>query len=180
MKKSKKFILVFSAFVLVLTITIIGIFSFANRKPDRPVTNLEFWIGDNADAVDFSGYTEKYGLFGGREYYGTGYVPTVDENGMTINPEHCVIYTVTSYPDYSSNKKHITGIYITDPAIAFYGVSLHSSFQEFKSLMKKQGFKITGSNEAHCTAEKGKYSVTLTKDYIRIRADVSNILGIQF
>lgn len=180
MKKSKKFILVLFVFVLVFAIAIIGIFSFVNRKPDRPVTDLEFWIGDNVDAVDFSGYTEKYGLFGGREYYGTGYVPTVDENGMTIDPEHCVIYTVTSYPDYSSNEQHITGITITDPSVEFYGVSLNISHNDFDRLMKAQGFRITTENGNRHTAKKGKYSVIFTKDCIRIRADVSNIFGIQF
>ena len=114
MMKSKKIKIIVSALVLVFIV--IGLFLFANRKPSRPVTNLEFWIGENVDEVDFSGFQEKYGLFGGREYYGTDYVPTFDEDGMTIDPEHCVIYTVTSYPDYSSNEQHITGITITDQA----------------------------------------------------------------
>lgn len=176
--KSKKIKIIVSALVLVFIV--IGLFLFANRKPSRPVTNLEFWIGENVDEVDFSGFQEKYGLFGGREYYGTGYVPTFDEDGMTIDPEHCVIYTVTSYPDYSSNEQHITGITITDPAIEFYGISLNSSHKEFERLIKKQGFKITNTGVSNHTAEKGKYSVIFTKDCIRIRADISNILGIQF
>lgn len=178
MMKSKKIKISVSALVLVFII--VGLFLFANRKPDRPVTNLEFWIGENVDGFDFSGFQEKYGLFGGREYYGTGYVPIFDEDGMTIDPEHCVIYKVTSFPDYSSRKQHITGITITDPSIEFYGISLNSSHKEFEHLIKKHGFKITDTNANHHTAEKGKYSVIFTKDCIRIRADVSNILGFQF
>ncbi len=178
MKKSMK--VLFS--VLALAVVLIGIlvFVFVNRKPNPPATNLEFWIGENVDDFDFSGYQEKYGLFGGREYYGTGYVPTHDDGGMQIDPEHCVIYTVTSFPDYSSGKSHITRIYITDPAIEFYGISLNSTHEDFERLMKKQGFEITATSANHCTAEKGKYSVTFTKDYIQIRVDVSNVLGIQF
>ena len=176
MKKSKKVLFC----ILALAIVVIGILVFVNRKPARPTTNLEFWIGDNVDEVDFSGYQEKYGLFGGREYYGTGYVPTQDEGGMQTNPELCVIYTVTSFPDYSSGKSAVTRIYITDPSVEFYGISLKSSFEDFERLIKKQGFEITRSGETHCTAEKGKYSVTFTKEYIQLRADVSNILGIQF
>ena len=175
MKKSRKFLVFISAFVLVC----ICVFVFANRKPHRPVTNLEFWIGDNVDDVDFSGHTEKFGLFGGREFYGTGYIPTLDGNRQ-VDPEHCVIYTVTSYPDYSSEKSAVTGIYITDPSVEFYGVSLNSSHKEFEKLMKKQGFKITDTNFNHHTAKKGKYSVIFSKDSIRIRVKVHNIFGIQF
>ena len=176
MKKSKKIILSVIAFVLVVS----GIFIYANRKPTRPVTNLEFWIGDNVDDVDFSGYEIKPGLFGGREYYGTGYVPTITGKGKQTDPEHCVIYTITAYPDYSSNKSHITGITITDPAIEFYGISLNSSHKEFETLMKKQGFKITNTGVSNHTAEKGKYSVIFTKECIRIRVKVSNFFRVQF
>lgn len=176
MKKSTKVLVSVAAFVFVISCIIV----YANRKPSRPVTNLEFWIADNVDEVDFSGFQEKFGLFGGREYYGTGYVPAIDEDGMTIDPERCVIYTVTSFPDYSSNKQHITHITITDPAVEFYGISLNSSFQEFESLIRKYGFKITDSGARFRTAERGKYSVTFTDEYIRIRVEVSNIFGFQF
>lgn len=178
MKKNKRNTLVVSALVLIFIV--IGLFLFANRKPSRPDTSLEFWIGDRVDDSTFSGYQEKGGLFGGREFYGTGYVPTFDEDGMTVDPEHCVIYTVTAYPDYSSNKRYITGITITDPAVEFYGISLNSSHKEFEELMKKQGFKITDTNYNHHTAKKGKYSVIFSKDCIRIKVKVSNFLGIQF
>ncbi len=176
MKKSKKVFVFVVAFVFVISCIIV----YVNRKPNRPVTNLEFWIGDNVDEADFSDFQEKFGLFGGREYYGTGYVPAFDEDGMTIDPERCVIYTVTSFPDYSSGKRHVTGIYITDPAVAFYGISLNSSHKEFEELIKKQGFKITDTNANHHTAKRGKYTILFTKDSIRIKVKVSNLLGIQF
>jgi hypothetical protein len=82
--------------------------------------------------VDFSDYQEKFGLMGGREYYGSGYIPTTNENGEQIDPEHCVIYTVTSYPDYSSGKSHITRIAITDPAVELFGLTLNSSKNDIK------------------------------------------------
>jgi len=176
MKKPKKVLILIAAFALVLS----GVFVFVNRKPSRPTTNLEFWIGDKVNETSFSDYQEKYGLFGGREYYGTGYIPAQDKNGMQIDPEHCVIYTVTAYPDYSSKKKHITGIYITDPTVEFYSISLNSSFEEFDRLMKKQGFRITDTDTNYRRAEKGKYSVTFTNRDIRIRVEVRNIFSIQF
>ena len=147
---------------------------------DLPGANLEFWIAENVDKVDFSKHQIKYGMMGGTEYYGTGYVPTVDEHGQQVDPEHCVIYTVTSYPDYSDKEQHITGIYITDPVISFYGISLNSSFDDFERLITQQGFQITDSNENSRTAQKGKYSITFTKEWIRIRVEVENKYGIIF
>ncbi|MBR3879645.1 MAG: hypothetical protein IKJ24_05960 [Clostridia bacterium] len=147
---------------------------------DLPGANLEFWIAENVDKVDFSKHQIKYGMMGGTEYYGTGYVPTVDEHGQQVDPEHCVIYTVTSYPDYSDKEQHITGIYITDPEIRFYGIGLNSSFDDFERLITQQGFEITRSNENSRTAEKGKYSITFTKEWVRIRVDVENKYGIIF
>ena len=146
----------------------------------QPITKLEFWIAENVDDVDFSKYQIKYGMMGGTEYYGTGYVPTVDEYGQQVDPEHCVIYTVTSYPDYANKEQHITHIYITDPKIEFYGITLNSSFEDFEYYIQNQGFTITHSNENSRTAKKGKYSVTITKEWIRIRVEVENKDGIIF
>ena len=151
-----------------------------NNNLSQPITNLEFWIAENVDDVDFSKYQIKYGMMGGTEYYGTGYVPTVDEYGQQVDPEHCVIYTVTSYPDYANKEQHITHIYITDPKIEFYGITLNSSFEDFEYYIQSQGFEITHSNENSRTAEKGKYSVTITKEWIRIRVEVENKDGIIF
>ena len=151
-----------------------------NDTLNKPETALEFWIAENVDGVDFSKYQIKYGLMGGTEYYGTGYVPTVDEHGQQIDPEHCVIYTVTSFPDYSDKEQHVTRIYITDPEVEFYGITVNSSFEDFENKIKAQGFEITTSNEHHRTAEKGKYSISITKEWIRIRVKVENKEGIIF
>ena len=147
---------------------------------DLPGANLEFWIAENVDKVDFSKHQIKYGMMGGTEYYGTGYVPTVDEHGQQVDPEHCVIYTVTSYPDYSDKEQYITGIYITDPVISFYGISLNASFDDFERLITQWGFQITISNENSRTAEKDNCSVTFTKEWIKIRVEVENKYGIIF
>ena len=151
-----------------------------NDTLSKPETALEFWIAENVDGVDFSKYQIKYGMMGGTEYYGTGYAPTVDEYGQQVDPKHCVIYTVTSYPDYSDKEQHVTSIYITDPEIELYGITLNSSFEDFESKIKVQGFEITTSNEYYRTAEKGKYSISITKEWIRIRVKVENKEGIIF
>ena len=172
----KRIVLLFlSLFILISFVVCSG------SVPRRSDTDLEFWIAENVDDVDLSQYTEKYGLMGGREYYGSGYVPTVDENGEQIDPEHCVIYTVTSYPDYLSEKKHITRITITDPTVAVYGLTLNSSEADIRSVMEKEGFKLKEyENSYGSTYVKGKFSFHFTEECMRISVDVSNIMGIQF
>ena len=151
-----------------------------DTPPTQPNTNLEFWIAENVDTVDFSKLQEKYGMFGGREYYGTDYVPTIDENGQQVDPEYCVIYTVTSYPDYSDKEQHITGIYITDPNVEFYGITLSCSFEEFTELIQLQGYKITESSEKTVSARYGEVWITFTAEWIRIGVEVTNDQGIIF
>jgi len=147
----------------------------------RPETDLEFWIAENVDNVDFSEHEPKYGIMGGREYYGSGYVPTVDENGEQRDPEQCVIYTVTSYPDYSSGKSHITRILITDPTVKVYGLTFNSSKEDIKSTMESNGFKLKEyENSNGQRFEKGKFYIRFSEKSIVISANVTNILGIQF
>ncbi|MBO4983841.1 MAG: hypothetical protein J6D23_07255 [Clostridia bacterium] len=147
----------------------------------QPQTNLEFWIAENVDNVDFSDYQIKYGMMGGTEYYGTGYIPEVDENRQQTDPKHCVLYTVTSYPDYSSKTLHITYISITDPSIEFYGLSLNSTQEEIRYQMEeKQGFAIEKLGDNTLIARKGDYTFSFSKDIIRISVNVTNKEDIVF
>ena len=152
-----------------------------NSGLSEPESNLEFWIGENVDEVDFSQYQEKYGLMGGREYYGTGYVPTLDEEGQQLDPEYYVVYTITSYPDYASKTKHITGITITDPSIKIYGLSINSSKEDIKLIMgTNEGFEIEEVGEDTLIARKGDYTFCFSSKAITIRVEVTNKMGIVF
>ena len=162
---------------LLLPLIIVLIFYISNWIPKKD-TNLEFWIAENVENVDFTNYQEKFGLMGGREYYGTGYVPTTNENGEQVDPVECVIYTVTAYPDYISNISHITSIYITDPSVTVYGLTLTSSADEVKTIMKSNGFKK--SKDRNNTYTKGKVSISFSEEFIRINVKVSNLFRIQF
>ena len=148
-----------------------------NRIPPKD-TNLEFWIAENVDNVDFSNYQEKYGLMGGREYYGTGYVPTTNENGEQIDPEECVVYTVTSYPDHISNRRHVTRIFITDPSVTVYGLTINSSADEVENVMRSHGFKKSSGQGR--TYTKGKVSIRFSQEAIHINVKVRNLFKIQF
>ena len=166
-------------FIFVLILLSFSLFGCDNNL-SQPKTNLEFWIGENVNDFDFSEYKMKYGMFGGNQYYGTGYVPTLGEEGQQIDPEYCVLYTVTSYPDYSSKSQHITSIHISDPTIVLYGLTINSSFEDIEyELGENQGFKIE-KDEVILVATKGKYTFKFTSKSILLRVEVTNIFGIQF
>lgn len=167
-------------FLISLIILTISFTSCVVVPLEEPEHNLEFWIGENVDDFDFSTYQKKYGLMGGVAYYGMGYVPTYGEYNEQIDPEYCVIYTITSYPDYSSKALAITRIYITDPNIELYGLSLNSSKEEVKYTFENMGFDIEEHGEERIVASKNRYIFTFTNTEIQIRFDVSNRQGIVF
>ncbi len=164
------------AFLILLSVLAIFL-SGCTYRIDKPQnTNLEFWITEQTDSWNLEGYQPKYGMFGGRQYYGTGYTPTYDENDRQIDPEFCVIYTITSYPDHSSNKSAITEIYISDPEVYVYGLTLNSDDEEIKKVMKEEGFK----NTENLIFTKNKVEIRFGDKDITISYDVSNVFGIQF
>lgn len=165
--------------LLLILLPIILLLPSCSPRLSEPEHDLEFWITEDVDDFDFSSYQPKYGIMGGREYYGTGYSPTLDENGQQIDPEHCVVYTVTNYPDYSTNSRHVTRIEITDPAVTVYGLSLSSSAEEIRATMTAEGFTVTGSDTA-LRAERDNFLFTFSKDKITIRAEVTNHFGIVY
>ena len=162
---------------IILLISAILLLPSCTSRPIEPEHDLEFWITQDVNDFDFSSYQPKYGIMGGWEYYGTGYVPTLGEEGQQIDPEHCVIYTVTNYPDYSSNSLCITRITITDPAVTLYGLSLSSNADEIRSVMESEGFTVTESGTA-LKAEKDNLRFTFSKDAIIVSAEVTNHFGI--
>ena len=126
-------------FLLLATLSVS--FTGCVRVVDKPTdTNLEFWITENVTDYDFSEYTyvPDWGI---GSYYGKDYSPVaVTVEGYPVAPEHCVFYTVSSYPDESSKGKHITRIEITDPAVTFYGITMGSTDEEIIAAMEKNGY----------------------------------------
>ena len=165
--------------LLLILLPIILLLPSCSSRLHESEHDLEFWIAEDVNDFDFSSYQPKYGIMGGWEYYGTGYVPTLDEDGQQIDPEHCVVYTVTNYPDYSTNSRHVTRIEITDPAVTVYGLSLSSTAEEIRATMTAEGFTVTGSDTA-LRAERDNFLFTFSKDKITIRAEVTNHFGIVY
>ena len=171
----KKKILIIAVIVVLVTV----ICFLYNTHLSRPSTNLEFWIGEKVKNVNFSQYQEKPGLMGGREFYGKGYQPLIHEDGERTDPEYCVIYTVTSYPDHMSNSPHITHILITDPSIEIYDLTLESRIEDIEKRMKREGYRIEYS-AGGLTARKGRFTIVFAKNSISLDAKVTNFWGIQF
>ena len=103
----------------------------------------------------------------------------MDENNEQIDPEYCVKYLVTNYPDYASPKLAVTQISITDPSITFYGLRLTSSEEEITSTMQELGYEVSKSDYEIC-AEKGDVTFRFSETTIFIVAKVTNYTGIIF
>ena len=167
--------------VSLLLIWVVLFVGCAGGIPADVESDLEFWICDEVTDFDFSAYQPRFGLMGGREYYGTGYVPEINEDGMQIDPKYAVIYTVTSYPDYASRKQHITRIAVTDPTVHVFGLTLQSTRDEITAAMQNYGFaRKEYDNAVGLTFVRGKITVHFTDTCITVRAEVTNFWGIQF
>ena len=160
------------------------LFVGCSNKLEKPETNLEFWIAENVDDVDFSAYHEKHqiGYMGNvRLYYGSGYQPTIDEDGMQVEPEVYVLYAVAPYPDHTSRKRHITGITIHDPSIVVYGLTVNASAEEIEIAMESNGFDAKEiGNGGDIEWVKDKYHISFLDGSIYINVEVSNFWNIQF
>lgn len=149
--------------------------------PERPEdTNLEFWIADNVTGYDWNEYEGAGGFsWGVREYYGKGYERIVGEDGNKVEREYYVIYSITSWPDYSDIESHITGITITDPAVMVYGLTVNSTIEEFDAVFQEKGYELYnwGSNylKARGARKNGfVFSLSEQEHVIRIGATVTN------
>jgi len=180
------------AFILIGACIIAGIWFMRQptslQKPDD--TNLEFWITQNVEGINFSRHIEIDGWFGAKQYYGAGYQPIIDDMGP-CDTDHYVKYLITAYPDYADGGQYITKIEISDPNITFYGLTTNSSFEEFDRTLQKQGYEISSPklypNVPHPyihTASKNGITFTLNKmivpNIITINAEISNREGIVF
>lgn len=170
--------------LLLVAAGLISCITYSRNHLKKAETNLEFWIGENVQDVDFSAYQKKYrsGYMGpGTQYYGTSYVPQTDEEGNQIDPEHYVIYTVSAFPDVLSKKAHITEITITDPAVNVYGLTFNSSAEDIQETMQDYGFKSAAyGNLGKTEWVKGKFHVRFFESGIYLHVDVGNHMQIAF
>lgn len=178
MKRSFSILLIF-----VLLVSLAGCSKAFVPSPEY--TNLEFWIAQDVSDVDFSQHCEKNGWFGAREFYGLGYTPTTNDQGHQVDPNPCVKYLITAWPDYADGGQYVTDIWITDPKVTVYGLNTESSIADFDRVFSKMGYEITIHGDYLHSAYKDGftftlYSMILGQGYLRIQAEVSNRDGIMF
>ena len=110
----------------------------------------------------------------------SSYTPDVNDN-INQDSSSQINYDANYYNDMYNNGYYDSNeTYYDDSWVAEDTYDPNMSFDEFEYYIQNQGFEITSSNENHRTAEKGKYSITFTKEWIRIRVDVDNKNGIVF
>ena len=179
--KIKKFVLP----VLLLCIMLFAMVGCTDDKVlDKPKdTSLEFWVLQDVSDIDFSGHYKLHG-FGADFYYGKGYQPAeIVEDSAAIPPEHCVIYTVSPYPDYSSGGQYVTRIAITDPQVTVYGISCDSTLQDFDATFENLGCTIQDKGLIHI-ATYGKVKIALASydesKELTVWVEVTNKQGIDF
>jgi hypothetical protein len=178
------------ALILVLTILLVILTSCSGKETTLEMpedTNLEFWITQDVAETDFSDYYEIVGWFGAKQYYGSGYLPAIDEDGYEVDPEYYVKYMITAWPDYSDGGKYITSIDFNDPKVTVYGLTVDSSFEEFERIFSEMEYELSKESSEffeRYTATKKGISFSLEnvngKRSFSINAEVTNKKGIDF
>ena len=184
--KSKKLLLP----LLLLCITLLAMVGCTSNKilAKPQDTTLEFWVTEKVTGEDFKDHYSVVGVFGAYVYFGKDYQPNeITEENSDIQPKHCVTYTVTAYPDYSSNNGKfdtVTRIQITDPQVSIYGITCHTSLEEFDETMKELGCKVSKDSDRIHTATLGKMRFKLFsfngEGELSISVEVTNKHGIVY
>lgn len=145
--------------------------------PPRPEDRLlEYWICQDVADVDWTGHACLPG-FGVYTYLGEGYRP--DRQGEW--PPARVTYEVTAWPDYSDGGSFVTRIFITDPAVSVYGLTVNSDFPQFRRVMESKGYTVEAVNENTVRAARGGFIFSLTPgELLAVRAHVTNHRGLVF
>ena len=154
-------------------------------------TSLEFWITEDVKDRDWTGHDEIYGWMGAREFLGSGYKKTQDEDGSDQHPEHYVSYVITAWPDYADDGQFVTDITVTDPAVTVYGLTIESTYEEIDAVFEQLGYELSWSEGAIKTRVATKDGITfrLTRavednpdvvPMFRITAAITNREGIVF
>ena len=129
------------------------------EKPED--TNLEYWLLDSPNKKE---WTKLHGDILSSTYLANGYEAVLNESDNLVYPpkhapEYAVVYSTENYPIEEIGIKKITGIYITDPEIYVWGLTVNSTREEVVEVMEKMGFKDRqGGSNIYC-GDKGRYSV---------------------
>ena len=162
------------ALILLLCTVTLMFSSCARKKVDKPAdTNLEYWL---LDKLDTDGCTELNNILAIDTHYylAKGYEAEVNEKGQLVAPKYAVIYEVSRYPygDWGLLWR-IGSIYITDPNVSVWGLTINSTREEFVETMTELGFEFDSEDETYITFYLNKNYVSLRYGiHLRIRYDI--------
>ena len=178
--------------LLPLLLLCIALFAMVSCTSDKILakpqdTSLEFWVTEKVTSEDFKDHYSVDDVFGAYKFFGKDYQPNeITEENSDIQPKHCVTYTVTAYPDYSSNNGKfdtVTRIEITDPQVSIYGITCDSTLQDFDKTLEKLGCTIQDKGLIHI-ATYGKVKIALASydenKTLTIWVEVTNKQGLNF
>ncbi len=99
--------------------------------------DLDYWISETIDvnSIDTSKIYEK-----SEEkivYLDSNYSFQSNTDGLLILPKECVIYHFT----FSENVWSVSFIYVTDPSVKMFGLTINSSTNKIRYKFKKMGFE---------------------------------------
>lgn len=147
-------------------------------------STLEIDLLTSVDEVDFSdfGVVPGFGITG---YYDKKYGDWDADIGAV---SACYVqYDVTSYPDYMSKKKYVTGIRVTDPEVSVYGYCVGDNANEYKAFLIDKGFKLDEEWDRIKRFENGKLLLRFSLEpetqqitSISVEVDVTNCCGVIF
>ncbi len=102
------------------------------EKPED--TSLERWLFEKPDTEN---WTEIESNYWERSYLAPGYELVVGDQGYK---ENCVIYGTARFPLYELGVHKIIGIYISDPEVTLWGLTMNSTHEQSMEVMTKLGF----------------------------------------
>ena len=162
--------------LLLCTVTLM-FSSCAEEKLDKPAdTNLEYWLLDDPNTDE---WTKSGDDFLSTRYLAKGYEPVLDKDGNTTAPENRVVYYVENYPIKEIGTKKILGIWITDPNVYVWGLTVNSTREEVVEIMEKMGFETRDQSPYTYVGRKDNYKVIFRFEYkiIEIHYDQFTIIG---
>lgn len=124
-----------------------------------------YWISDtiNANELDQNLIYEKYE--GGFEYLDSNYSFIIDENGSKTLPVQCITYSISQFEE---GIWTITGVYITDPKITIYGLSMNSYEFVIKQKLTSYGFVYLSYSGLDPAYSKDECEIRIFSKYISI------------
>ena len=152
--------------VMIAILLVVSVISFSSCTPKVELakpenTNLKYWLLDGPNKEE---WTKLHGDVLTNTYLASGYEPVLNEYGNWESPEHAVVYFTENYPIEEIGIQKITGIYITDPEIHVWGLTVNSTREEVIEVMEKIGFKEKQVGSNIYSADNGRYRVIFRFD----------------